>query len=115
MKALGLSVCIYILATYAIATELPPVHTTPAADIDLVLARPFTLVKGYRYDWSKDRTIVRSGMRVVFKDDPDLIFIRSSSELVLYTVNQAVQRLNHGYKSGHVNSIVPDEVDLTLT
>ena len=113
MKALGLLVCISILAAPAIAGESPSVPTTPSPVIDLVFARPFTLAKGYKYNWSKDRPIVRSGILVVLKVDPDLVFPRNSAEPVLYAGNRTVQRLNHGHKSGHVIAIIPGKVDLT--
>jgi hypothetical protein len=114
MKALCLSVCIFILASSAIARdELPSVPTTPAAVIDLVFARPFTLAKGYTYDWSKDRPIVRCGTIVVLKVDPALVIPRNAAEPVLYAGNQTVQRLNHGHESGYVIAIIPGEVDLT--
>ncbi len=113
MKALGLLVCISILAAPAIAGESPSVPTTPSPVIDLVFARPFTLAKGYKYNWSKDRPIVRSGILVVLKVDPDLVLPRNSAEPVLYAGNRTVQRLNHGHKSGYVIAIIPGEVDLT--
>jgi len=114
MKALGLSVCIVILTSVAIARDdLPPVPKTPSAVIDLVFARPFTLTKGYKYNWSKVRPIVRSGTLVVLKVDPNLVVPRNSAEPVLYAGNQTVQRLNHGHKSGHVIAIIPGKIDLT--
>ncbi len=114
MKALGLLVCIFILASSAIASDdLRPVPKTPSAVIDLVFVRTFTLAKGYTYDWSKDRPIVRSGTLVVLKVDPDLVLPRDSAEPVLYAGNQTAQRLNHGHESGHVIAIIPGEVDLT--
>ncbi len=113
MKALGLLVCMSILAAPAIASEAPPVPTTPAPVIDLVFARPFTLAKGYKYNWSKDRPIITSGILVVLKVDPNLVFPRNSAEPVLYAGNRTVQRLNHGHESGHVIGIIPGGVDLT--
>lgn len=113
MKALGLLVCIYIMATHVIAGELPPVPTTPAAVNDIVFARSFILANGYEYNWNKDRPIVTSGILVVLKVDPDLVFPRNSAEPVLYAGNQTVQRLNHGHESGHVIAIIPGEIDLT--
>lgn len=114
MKALGLLVCIFILASSAIASDdLRLVPKTPSAVIDLVFVRTFTLAKGYTYDWSKDRPIVRSGTLVVLKVDPDLVLPRDSAEPVLYAGNQTAQRLNHGHESGHVIAIIPGEVDLT--
>jgi len=113
MKTFGLSVCTFIVAIHAIASELPPVPATPSAVTDLVFARSFTLEKGYRYNWSKDRPIVRSGTLVVLKVDPDLVFPRNAAEPVLYAGNQTVQRLNHGHESGYVIGIIPGDIDLT--
>ena len=114
MKAFGLLVCIYMSASPAIANDdVRPVPKTPAAVIDLVLARPFTLAKGYTYDWSKERPVVRSGTLVVLKVDPNLVIPRNAAEPVLYAGNQTVQRLNHGHQSGHVIAVIPGDVDLT--
>jgi hypothetical protein len=113
MKALGLPACICIVAIQAMASEGPPVPATPSPVIDLVLAHPFTLTTGYKYDWSADRPIVRSGTVVVLRVDPDLVFPRNSAEPVLYAGDQPVQRLNQGYESGHVLAIIPGEINLT--
>jgi hypothetical protein len=115
MKALLLSICVFVVAIHAMASESPPVPATPAAVSDLVYARPFTLAEGYEYNWSADRPIVRSGTLVVLRVDPDLVLPRNSAEPVLYAGNQPVQRLNRGYESGHVIAIIPGEIDLTQT
>ena len=115
MKAFRLSICLLIVAIHAMASESPPVPTTPAAVSDLVYARPFTLAEGYQYDWSADRPIVRSGTLVVLKVDPDLVLPRNSAEPVLYAGNQPLQRLNQGHESGYVIAIIPGEIDLTQT
>jgi hypothetical protein len=113
MKALGLSVCILMVAIHAIAKELPRVPATPSAVKDIVFARPFTLAKGYTDTWRKDRPIVKSGTLVVIKVNPALVTPRNSLEPVLYAGNQVVQRLNHGHKSGFVIGIIPGEIDLS--
>lgn len=115
MKLLGLSLYISLVAIHAVATEMPSVPTTPAPVIDLVLARPFTLAEGYRYDWSEDAPVVKSGTLVVLEVDPDLVVPRNAAEPVLYAGNQPVQRLNQGHESGHVIGIIPGEIDLTQT
>ena len=112
MKALSLSVCLVVVA-HAIAEESPVVPKTPAAVTDLVFARSFTLAKGYKYNWSKERPMVTSGTLVVLKVDPKLVIPRNTAEPVLYVGNQTVQRLNQGDKSGHVIGIVPGKIDLT--
>lgn len=113
MKALGLSVCIFVVAPHAVASQLPPVPSTPAAVNELVLAQPFTLAKGFKYTWSKDRPIVTSGTLVVLKVNPDLVVPRNALQPVLFAGNTTVQRLNHGHESGHVIAIIPGEIDLT--
>ncbi len=114
MKTLSLLVCIVILASSAIAgDDLPDVPKTPSAVIDIIYARPFTLDKGFKYNWSKERPIVRSCTIVVLKVDPNLVIPRNSLEPVLYAGNQTAQRLNHGHKSGHVIALIPGEIDLT--
>jgi hypothetical protein len=112
MKALGLTVCLLVLASPAIAQDVPSVPDTPSAVIDVVFARPFTLEKGYKYDWSKDRPIVSSGTLVVLKVDPAFVYPRNAAEPVLYVGDRTAQRLNRGHKSGHVVAIVPGKIDL---
>lgn len=113
-KTILLSIFFIVLSSSAIAQDdLRAVPKTPSAVIDIVFARPFTLAKGYTYDWSKERPIVKSGILVVLKVNPDLVIPRNSAEPVLYAGNQTAQRLNHGHKSGHVIAIIPGEVDLT--
>lgn len=115
MKALSLSICILLISASPEITrnDLPSVPKTPASVDELVLVRPFTLAKGYQYNWSKDRPIVTSGTLVVLKVDPHLVVPRNSLEPVLYAGNKTVQRLNHGHESGHVIAIIPGDIDLT--
>ena len=74
---------------------------------DILYARPFTLTKGYRNDWSKEHALVSSGLLVVLEVDPLLVAPRDAAEPVLYAGNTPVQRLNHGDRSGRVIGIVP--------
>jgi hypothetical protein len=114
MKAFFLSVCIFLLALPAFSSEdLGMLPKTPAAVTDLVFARPFSLEKGFTYDWSMNHQLVRSGTLVVLKVDPALVYPRDSAEPVLYVGNQTAQRLNQGHESGFVIAIVPGDVDLT--
>jgi hypothetical protein len=115
MKTLGFLLWALVASTHAIAQQPPAVPVTPAAITDLVYASSFTLAEGYRYNWSKERPAVRSGMLVVLKVDPALVVPRNALEPVLYAGNHAVQRLNDGHVSGHVIAIIPEEVDLTRT
>jgi hypothetical protein len=95
------------------ATEAPPaIPATPAAVDSIVYARKFTLKEGYKFDWCKERPLVKSGYLLVLKVNPDLVFARQCAEPVLYVGNQTAQRLNIGYKSGHVVAIVPGDPDL---
>lgn len=80
---------------------------------DLLFARPFTLAKGYRNTWSKERALVSSGVLVVLEVDPALVARRDAAQPVLYAGNTPVQRLNHGDQSGRVIGIVPGVADLS--
>jgi hypothetical protein len=111
-RVLGLLVSLFVLSTPAVVAQTP---FAPKPVLDLVYARPFTLDKGYQYDWSKDRPIVSSGTLVVLKVDPSLVVPRNALEPVLYAGDWAVQRLNHGDESGYVIGIIPGDVDLTRT
>lgn len=115
MKAVVLSVCVFIVAVSAIASTSVPMPATPAAVDDLVYACSFTLVNGYKHDWCKERPIVTTGTLVVLKINPDLVVPRQTAEPVLYAGNQTAQRLNNGHESGHLIAIIPGEVDLTQT
>ena len=79
---------------------------------DILYAQPFTLAKGYRNDWSKERALVSSGVLVVLEVDPVLVAPRDAPEPVLYAGSTPVQRLNHGDRSGRVIGIVPGAADL---
>ncbi len=95
------------------ATEaLPAIPATPAAVDGIVYARRFTLKEGYKFGWCKERQMVTSGYLLVLKVNPDLVFPRQLAEPVLYVGNQTAQRLNIGYKSGHVVAIAPGDTDL---
>lgn len=109
VAALVIAGCVAWVAVPAGALEIK----TPAPVKDLVLARSFTLAKGYKYDWSKDRPLVTSGILVVLKVDPELVAPRNGLQPVLYAGDYPVQRLNHGYESGYVIGIIPGIVDLT--
>lgn len=113
MKAIVLSIGLVIVATASTATEQPYEPTFPAPVTDLVVARPFALAEGYTYFWRQDRPTVRSGLLVVLRVEPELVFPRNVAEPVLYAGDWPVQRLNQGYESGHVIAIIPGDVDLT--
>lgn len=113
MKAIVLSVCVFIVAIFAFASTSISMPATPAAVEDLVYVSSFTLVNGYKHDWCKERPMVTAGTLVVLKINPDLVVPSQTPEPVLYAGNQTAQRLNNGHKSGHLIAIIPGEVDLT--
>jgi hypothetical protein len=104
------------LAAAALATTVaiaapPAVPATPAAVQDIVYARPFTLVTGYTHYWRAEKPVVTSGYIVVLKVNPDLVYPRQQAEPVLYVGDQTAQRLNVGYRSGHVVAFVPGALE----
>jgi hypothetical protein len=103
------------LALPAAADEPRGLPATPASIVDLVLARPFSLERGYVFDWNAERPLVRSGVIVVLKVDPALVVPRNAAEPILYAGDTTVQRLNQGQASGTVIGIIPKDVDLTQT
>jgi hypothetical protein len=102
---------------------LPAVPDTPAAVKDIVHARQFTLDEGYPYCWfnaatkegSHEQLKVSSGWLLVLKVDPKFVVPRQMAEPVLYVGDKTAERLNIGYRSGHVVAIVPGDVDLKKT
>jgi len=116
MKAFGLSICTLIMALPVWACEKAfPLPETPAAVTDIVYARPFTLERGFRYDWSAEHPTVSAGTLVVLIVDTCLVHPRDAAEPVLYAGGQTAQRLNSGHESGFVIALVPGEVDLART
>jgi hypothetical protein len=98
----------------ASAVEAPPaIPATPAAVDGIIYARKFALQEGYSFRWCQENPEVTSGYLLVLEVDPDLVFPRQRAEPVLYVGNQTAERLNIGYRSGHVVAIAPGEPDLT--
>ncbi len=54
-----------------------------------------------------------SGVLLVLKVNPELVYPRQAAEPVLYVGDQTAERLNVGYRSGYVVAIVSGPVDLT--
>jgi len=79
----------------------------------LIYARPFTLEEGYEFSWRAEHPTVVEGYILVLKVDRDLVYPRQVAEPVLYVGDQTAERVNIGYKSGHVIAIVPEKVDLS--
>jgi hypothetical protein len=95
MKAITLSFCLLVLTMSALA-ETPPMPKTPAAVDDIVYARPFSLEKGFKFFWRKERPEVTEGLILVLKADKALLVPRAAMMPVLYVGDQTAQRLNHG-------------------
>lgn len=112
MKVMIAFVCTAAVAALALAQAPPPIPATPAAVDDVVYVRPFTLEKGFTFDWRKERPTVISGTVLVLKVNPDLVVPRQIAEPVLYVGDQTAQRVNAGNESGYVVAIVPGQVDL---
>ena len=93
----------------------PAVPSTPAAVDDILYARPFTLEKGYDFDWSKERPLLTEGTLLVLTVNPDLVYARQVAEPVLYVGSRTAERVNIGYRSGRVIAIVPGHIDLRTT
>ncbi len=96
----------------SVTEVLPAIPATPAAVDHIVYARKFTLEKGFEFGWCKEHPNVTTGYLLVLQVNPDLVFARARAEPVLYVGSQSAQRLNNGYKSGHVIAIAPGDVDL---
>lgn len=112
MTSWGLTVAGAVLAATSASAAPPAVPSTPARVDELVYAAPFTLREGYAYDWRAERPLVTKGYLVVLRVQPALVYPRQIAEPVLYVGNQTAERLNVGYRSGHVVAIVPGDVDL---
>ncbi|MGD8451964.1 MAG: hypothetical protein PVJ57_09120 [Phycisphaerae bacterium] len=104
-----------LLATMSVliaSAGAPPVPATPASVDDILYVQPFTLEKAYASTWRAEQPKVDSGLLLVLKVNPDLVYPRQTAEPVLYVGDQTAERVNVGYVSGHVVAIVPGEVDL---
>ena len=96
------------------ADESPrAIPTTPTTVDGIIYARKFTLQEGYKFRWCNEKPNVTSGYLLVLKVNPDLVLARQVAEPVLYVGDQTAERLNNGYRSGHVVALVPGAPDLT--
>ena len=105
---------VMVVATDGCAAS-PPVPQTPAAVDDILYSQHFTLKKGYRFEWNKERPFLTDGTILVLKVNPDLVYARQMLEPVLYVGNTTAERINRGYQSGHVIAVVPGKIELAKT
>jgi len=110
MKFLNTTLAATALAAAVVIAAPPQVPATPAAVQDIVFAQPFTLEKGEVSYWRAERPTIESGYILVLKVNPDLVYPRQSAEPVLYVGDTTAQRLNVGYRSGHVVAVVGAEI-----
>lgn len=86
---------------------------TPVEDI--LYARPFALIQGYRTAWQRERPLVTQGYIVVLRADPTLAQFRAGATPVLYGGEGPIERLDPGYSAGIVVGILRGGMDLTVT
>ncbi|MEQ8315926.1 MAG: hypothetical protein RIE77_08625 [Phycisphaerales bacterium] len=110
MKFLNTTLAASVLAAAVVVAAPPQTPATPAAVQDIVFAQPFTLDQGEVSTWRAERPVVDSGYIIVLKVNPDLVYPRQSAEPVLYVGDTTAQRLNVGYRSGHVVAVVGAEI-----
>lgn len=109
MKFLNTTLAASVLAAAVVAAP-PQLPATPAAVQDIVFAQPFTLDQGEASTWRADRPMVTSGYIIVLKVNPDLVYPRQSAEPVLYVGDTTAERMNVGYRSGHVVAVVGADI-----
>lgn len=112
IKQLTLAGLLATMTVLIASAGAPPLPTTPAPVDDILYVQPFTLDKAYASTWRAEQPKVTSGLLLVLKVNPDLVYPRQTAEPVLYVGDQTAERVNVGYVSGHVVAIVPGEVDL---
>lgn len=110
MKFLNTTLAATALAAAVVIAAPPQVPATPAAVQDIVFAQPFTLETGEMSYWRAERPTIKSGYILVLKVNPDLVYPRQTAEPVLYVGDTTAERLNVGYRSGHVVAIVGAEI-----
>lgn len=104
-----------VFSAAATAAETPArvqAVVTPAPVVDVALIHPFTLRDGFAYDWRQERPLIKNGLIVVLKVNPDLVLPRDAAEPILYAGTTTAQRLNQGDASGYVIALVPEELNL---
>ena len=62
--------------------------------------------------WGQERPWVTSGVIIVVRAQPDLVYPRQVAEPVLFAGNRVAEKINVGYRSGYVVAIVPGALDL---
>ncbi|NNC39611.1 MAG: hypothetical protein HKN95_02875 [Acidimicrobiia bacterium] len=94
------------------ARKRPAIPRTPAPINKVLYVQAFTLEEPYRTDWRKGRPWVKAGYLLVLEVDPALVFPRQTAEPILYVGSQVAERINIGYRSGHVVAVVPGKAKL---
>ncbi len=115
MKIITLVMLAVVAGSVVASGAVPPVPSTPAAVVDIVYARPFTLHEGYTFKWRAEQPLVKEGYILVLKVNPDMVYPRQTAQPVLYVGDQTAERVNVGYESGHIIVIVPGRPDLKKT
>ncbi len=108
----SLSVLLLLIGTTVAFAETPSLPKTPAPIKELIIARPFILQDGFRFDWRQEQPTVNRGFLLVLEVDPDLVYPRQVAEPVLFVGDQTAMRLNVGYISGRVVAVAPHTQDL---
>ena len=104
-----------LLAASTLFAAPPTVPQTPAPVGALLVAQPFELEAGFRYDWRAERPLVTSGHLIVLSVEPDLVYPRQTAEPILYVGDQTAMRLNVAYPSGRVLALVPGDLPTSGT
>lgn len=102
-----------VIPTLADEGDRSGVEEFPAPVRDVLYVRPFTLAEGYRFTWSHEPRVIKSGVIVVLRVDPELVLPRNAPEPILYAGERTVEKLNTGYPSGRVIALVPGDFDPT--
>lgn len=110
MKFLNTSLAASALAAAVVVAAAPQIPATPSAVQDIVFAQPFTLDQGEVSTWRADKPMVTSGYIIVLKVNPDLVYPRQTAEPVLYVGDTTAERMNVGYRSGHVVAVVGADI-----
>src|SRR5262245_4270050 len=114
MRSLSLPVVLVLLLAAgvgalvrALPADPPPLPVTPAGEVALLYARPFTVEVPFTHVWRAEQPVFSAGVVVVLSVDPDLVHPRQTAEPILFVGDQTAERVNFGHESGRVVAIVP--------